>query len=322
MKVFRQYFGILIAGLLLFFLIKPLVETHASLKTVTFQVQWQWLIFSFLLILFYWSVYLYPFATLLRGITQKQVPFRSAWTLFHLANITRYLPGRIWGFVRLLSLSKRFGLSKTAVGGSLTLHVGIETVLGGLFGLSLLFSKQMRDTTEGILEKMSGHTVLWGFAIGGVVVGVLFLIPTLSAHTRRVVKTLKEIGHPLFQKPFWKRRWLHIFVSHVLLWMCQGLAFALFVRSLAPVQWADTGVIAACYAFAWIIGFLSFLTPGGLGIREGLLGLLLANYIPIQQATLAALLCRVWGLSAEGVLAGIAFFVQRRSPSTPPVGFR
>ena len=80
------------------------------------------------------------------------------------------------------------------------------------------------------------------------------------------------------------------------------------------------GVIAACYAFAWIIGFLSFLTPGGLGIREGLLGLLLANYILIQQATLAALLCRVWGLSAEGILAGIAFFVQRRlssSSSTP-----
>ena len=96
-EAFRQYFGILIAGLLLFFLIKPFVQTHASVKTVTFQVQWQRLIFSFLLILFYSSVYLYPFATLLSGITQKQVPFRSAWTLFHLANITRYLRGRIWG---------------------------------------------------------------------------------------------------------------------------------------------------------------------------------------------------------------------------------
>ena len=159
----------------------------------------------------------------------------------------------------------------------------------------------MRDTTQGVLEKMSGHTVLWGFTIGGIVVGTLFLIPALSVHTRRVVKTFKEIGQPLFQKPFWKHKWLHIFVSHVLLWGCQGLAFALFVRSFASVQWTDTGVIAACYAFAWIIGFLSFLTPGGLGIREGLLGLLLANYMPIEQATLAALLSRVWMLSAEGV---------------------
>ena len=119
------------------------------------------------------------------------------------------------GVIRLLSLSKRFGLSKTAVGSSFTLHVGIETILGGLFGLSVLFSQQIRDATQGILEKMSGHTVLWGLAIGGIVVGALFLIPTLSVHTRRVVKTFKEIGQPLFQKPFWKHQWLHIFVSHV-----------------------------------------------------------------------------------------------------------
>ena len=57
--------------------------------------------------------------------------------------------------------------------------------------------------------------------------------------------------------------------------------------------------------------------PGGLGIREGLLGLLLVNYMPIEQATLAALLSRVWMLSAEGVLAGIAFFVQKYTVSLP-----
>lgn len=87
---------------------------------------------SFGIILFYWSAYLSPFATLLSGITEKHVPFRAAFTLFHLANITRYLPGRIWGVVRLLSLSRQFGLSKTAAGSSLTLHVGTETTLGGL----------------------------------------------------------------------------------------------------------------------------------------------------------------------------------------------
>ena len=266
MKTFRQYFGILIAGLLLFFLVKPLVQTHASLKTVTFQVQWQWLIFSFFLILFYWSVYLYPFATLLSGITQKQVPFRSAWTLFHLANITRYLPGRIWGFVRLLSLSKGFGLSKTAVGGSLTLHVGIETMLGGLLGSCLLFSKQMRDTTQSILEKMSGHTVLWGVAIGGVLVGALFLIPILSVHTRRVVKTLKEIGHPLFQKPFWKRQWLYIFVSHVFTLDVPGTCFC----SVCPEPLACAVDRHGCYrcVLCICVGNRVFKFPYPRGVRH------------------------------------------------------
>ena len=305
MKTLRQSLGYLIAGILLYFLIKPFLQTHTELKDATFQVQWGWLVCSFGIILFYWSAYLSPFATLLSGITQKHVPFRAAFTLFHLANITRYLPGRIWGVVRLLSLSRQFGLSKTAVGSSLTLHVGIETALGGLIGLSLLFSPKMRETAVGMLDKISGHTTLLSLACLGILVVTLFLMPKVSTHTREFLKTLTSLGQH-------SRLWMNVIAGHILLWICQGFAFFLFVQSFAPVQWADAGVLTACFAFAWIIGFLSFLTPGGLGIREGLLGLLLANYMPAPQATLVALLCRVWMLSAEIVLAGVAFALDRK----------
>ena len=312
MKTLRQYGGFLIAGILLFFLIKPFLQTHTQLKDITFQVQWQWFLLSFCLILLYWSAYLYPFATLLSGITQKQVSFGNAFTLFHLANITRYLPGRIWGVVRLLSLSKQFGLSKTVVGSSLTLHVGVETAIGGVIALSLLFSKQTRETAQTVLEKISGHILLFTLVGLGFIAGVLFLIPIVSTHARQFLKRLRATGTPLFQKSF-RYQWLKIFASHILLWCCQGFAFFLFVRSLAPVPWTDVGILTACYAFAWIVGFLSFLTPGGLGVREGLLSLLLSSYMPLSQATLVALFCRVWILSAELVLAGATFCLRKKS---------
>jgi len=310
MKTLRQYLGILLAGVLLFFLIKPFVQAHTHLKEGTFQIQWQWILPSFGLLLLYRIVYTWPFATLLSDMTQTHVPFRNAFTLFHLANITRYLPGRIWGFVRLLSLSHRFGLSKTATASSLILHVGIETALGGLIAMFLLFSKHTQDTAQTVLEKISGHTLLFTLVGLGFIAGVPFLIPTLSTHVHRFLKTLWASCSPLFQKSIWPR-WLHIITRHILLWCCQGLAFFLFVRSLVLVGWTDAGILTACYAFAWLIGFLSFLTPGGLGIREGLLGLLLSNYMSVSQAMLVALLCRVWMLSAELVLAGVAFFLNK-----------
>ncbi|MCY3740945.1 MAG: hypothetical protein OXH00_07985 [Candidatus Poribacteria bacterium] len=323
MKTFRQSFGILIAGALLFFLIKPFIQAHKQLEDITLQIQWRWLVTSFGFILLYRSFYVWPFTMLLRCITPGgHVWFRNAFALFHLANITRYLPGRIWGVVRLLSLSHRFGLSKTAVGGSLTLHVGIETALGGFIAMSLLSSKQMRDTALSVLEKISGHTLLFTLAVVGAIAGMLFLIPKVSVHARQALKTLREIGQPFCQKSFWCSAaclrgdgGVGILASHILLWSCQGFAFYLFVRSLAPVAWADAGILTACYAFAWIVGFLSFLTPGGLGIREGLLGLLLSSYMPVPQATLVALLCRIWMLSAELILASIAFFLNMTETS-------
>ena len=180
MKILRQYIGYLIAGILLYFLIKPFLQTHTAVEDATYEIHWGWLLCSFGTILFYWSAYLYPFVTLLRGFTGCRVSFRDAFTLFHLANITRYLPGRIWGVVRLLSLSRRFGLSKTAVGSSLTGHVGIETAIGGLIALSLLFSKQMQGTAIEVLEKMQGQTLLWALAVMVLLAGGLFLIPKLA----------------------------------------------------------------------------------------------------------------------------------------------
>lgn len=317
MKTVRQSLGYLIAGILLYFLIKPFLQTHTAVKDATFEIHWGWLLCSFGAILFYWSAYLYPFATLLRGLTGCRVSFRDAFTLFHLANITRYLPGRIWGFVRLLSLSERFGLSKTAVGSALTLHVGIETALGGLIGVSLIFSESMRETALSVFQTLIGNnnTRLLPIGIVFLLIGLLFLMPRLSSKARYFLKTLRDTGTPLFSKPF-RYRWLHLFVIHLLLWCCQGMAFFLFVKSLSAVQWGDALGLTGSFAFAWIVGFLSFLTPGGLGIREGLLGVLLSNYMPVAQATRVALVCRVWMLTAEILLAAVAFFLYR-SPRCP-----
>ncbi|MDE0314703.1 MAG: lysylphosphatidylglycerol synthase domain-containing protein [Candidatus Poribacteria bacterium] len=311
MKSVRQYIGILITGILLFYLVKPFLQTHTTLKYVDFQIQWHWLLFSFGLIIFHLSAYLYPLTKLLNGVTEKSVSFRDAWLLFHLSNVTRYLPGRIWGVIRFLSLCKQFGLSKTAVGSSLTLHVGIETFLGGILAVSLLFSHQMRGVVQGVLKKFTENAFIAIVAIIVILVGSFFLIPMLSSKARQFTKTLRDIGELLLQKSFWGQ-WVKIIVSHMLLWMCQGFAFFLFVRSLTPVKWMLAGVLSACFAFAWFVGFLSFLTPGGLGIREGLLAILLANYMPTPQATRIALLCRVWMLAAEIALAAIAFLYNRR----------
>ena len=303
----RQLLGYLLAGLLLYCLIRPFVGTQAALKADPSQVGWGWLVCSFGVLLVYRIRYVAPFASLLSGISQKKVTFRDAFTLFHLSNIMRYLPGRIWGVVRLLSLSLRFGLSKTAAGSSLTLHVGVETALGGLIAMTLLLSHPMREMATEVFETLSqGNTVLFTLAGMGILAGGILLIPRLADYARQFLNTL----FPLVGNA---QLCVNVLVSHSLLWCCQGFAFFLFVRGLSPVPWTAMGLLTASFAFAWIVGFLSFLTPGGLGIREGLLGLLLSNYMPTSQAMLVSLLCRLWMLSAEILLAGTAFLLHRKT---------
>jgi len=41
MKTLCQYLGILIAGILLFFLSKPFVQAHKQLEAISLQIQWR-----------------------------------------------------------------------------------------------------------------------------------------------------------------------------------------------------------------------------------------------------------------------------------------
>ena len=52
---------------------------------------------------------------------------------------------------------------------------------------------------------------------------------------------------------------------------------------------------------------MTLITPGGLGVREGILSLLLTSCLPPATATLVALLSRLWVICIEIILAGVAF---------------
>jgi glycosyltransferase 2 family protein len=70
---------------------------------------------------------------------------------------------------------------------------------------------------------------------------------------------------------------------------------------------------AAAYAAAYAAGFLSLLTPAGLGVREGVLVVALAPVLPAGPALVVALLSRLWMMLAELAGAGVAQLAARRT---------
>ena len=91
-----------------------------------------------------------------------------------------------------------------------------------------------------------------------------------------------------------------------------GSAFALLAASITPVTPQQFAALIATWAAAYVIGYLSLLTPGGLGVREGVMILLLAPLFPAPVPTIIALAARLWMIVAEVVGAGIALVVRTR----------
>jgi hypothetical protein len=65
-----------------------------------------------------------------------------------------------------------------------------------------------------------------------------------------------------------------------------------------------------------VIGYLSLLTPSGLGVREGILALLLTEVFAAPLPTIIAIVARLWMVLAELLGAGVSLvFWRQRKPS-------
>jgi hypothetical protein len=104
-------------------------------------------------------------------------------------------------------------------------------------------------------------------------------------------------------------------------WLLLGLSLWVVLRAVAPEQiaWSWSGWLRCTgyIALSYVAGFLAFFTPGGLGVREGLLqqlvaGELIAAVGSEQGRALAwgvALLLRLLWVSAEVIMAAALYLI-------------
>lgn len=305
MRPYLLRWGRLLIGLaILFFLIKHLFSSLTTLKAEMIVLQPFWFTVSLLLLFLYFGGLGIPWGFLYQARREMpKVSFLSGWTFFQLSQLGRYLPGKLGQFVWMLSLSPKFNIDKTTAVFATCLQLIFQCSLGCVLGLPIFlrpeFSLFLQSRFAGV--EMFPKAGLTGIGIVVLFGGVVFLyrrriretLPTLIAQSRAMFAIASV---------------LRLLAVYLLLWTLLGVAFFLFIKSLTPIAISQLIAVTCIYAAAWSIGFLSLITPSGLGVREGVLSLLLTLVgLPSATATLAALLSRFWTLGAQLVLNGIAF---------------
>lgn len=218
-----------------------------------------------------------------------RLPPASAIRIHLWANLGRYIPGKIWQMIGLVNLAGRAGLSPglsatSAVAGQLLALGGASLI--GLLALG----------AEGVLPRIPGR----GAFLAALVLFILLaaVVPTrpraFSILLERVAR-IPGIAPParLAGDRLFGVRWIGL---HALNWLIFGVAFWLLARAFdLPI-----GIPAAAgsFAAAWVIGYASLLAPAGIGVREGILVLLLAPRLG-TDALLLSVVSRLWTTGVE-----------------------
>jgi glycosyltransferase 2 family protein len=226
-------------------------------------------------------------------------PLTAGARIWFLSNLARYVPGNIWSYVGAVELARREGVARRTTLAVMALTQVLSVGVALLVGLPVLLAERARLGRPALLGALA-----------------VALVAAAAAVFRRRLLELARRRFPELEPaelvPSASTVALLV-VGYAAYWLLTGLAFAVFIRSLYPLAAADVPLAAAAYAAAYAAGFLSLLTPAGLGVREGVLVVALAPVLPAGPALVVALLSRLWMMLAELAGAGVAHLAARRT---------
>jgi hypothetical protein len=142
-------------------------------------------------------------------------------------------------------------------------------------------------------------------------VALLCFVGLLPPVSNRWIRLIIKRESPA--QPFRWRDFVLYLVSALATHILVGTGFFLFTRSLVDVTGNAWWSFVGSWSFAATAGLVIILVPYGLGVKEGLLTLLLQAFLPIESATLISLVSRVWTLGSELLIALIIALLFRKN---------
>jgi uncharacterized membrane protein YbhN (UPF0104 family) len=234
----------------------------------------------------------------------SKLGLRVCLRIYLASEFVRYIPGNVWHVLTRMLWVGKYGVSRPVAFASMAIELITKLAAGLLvFSVSLLFWQdygKFSSLLRGSLVDILGVASIIALFIGlhpRVLNGVLNW--ALRRMKREPIQLTLRYSDILF-----------ITLAWCVSWIVAGLAFYVLLLAL----WPDAPLVAlpiciGIYAFAWDIGFVSFFTPSGLGVREAAIVALFALALPLPAglASIMALLSRFVSTLAEVVCVSIAY---------------
>jgi uncharacterized membrane protein YbhN (UPF0104 family) len=268
------------------------------------QVQWSWVLLASLIVLATYAALIQSWRMLLAG-WGGHLGFWTATRIWTIANLGRYIPGKLWSVGALGVLASNAGVSGVAAAGAAIL--GTLLNIGAGFGILALSGTRTLGAFDPWLQ-VTALTASVAF-VAGVAVLPWILPPILRrvAAWRGVTATSQHLPA--------RTLWLSTVING-LSWVGYGLAFLAFTRGVAPHVVATPPVFIGVWTASYLIGYLFLFAPGGVVVREvAMTGALVAlSLAGAPEATFLALASRLW-LTVWELLPGLLSLVFARPTS-------
>ena len=232
---------------------------------------------------------------------ERRVGVAEGAAILLIANLGRYVPGKILALAGVAVLARRRGMSGVrATGAAVTAQMVNLLGAAAVGGWVVVWS--------------AGISEVWKVAAGVAIVAGLAGFLYFGGAGVLLRWVLRRSGHTGDLPDPSGRSLLRLLPGYIGNWVVHGAAFVCLSRGLGLD--IGFGVGTTAFAAAYFMGYVVMIAPGGIGVRESGLTVLLTPILGFEASFVLAALQRVWITAAELAGAAAGAFVLRR-PTVP-----
>jgi uncharacterized membrane protein YbhN (UPF0104 family) len=297
MKILNRVLTVIVVAVIFYFLIRSLVVNWNKIPFAQLRFDAGYVIVSFLFLFAYFLLLTQGWSRIVAEL-DGTLPYRKALYIMSTSQIAKYLPGGIWYTLGRVYLGKTAKI-REEIG---LLSVIFETFLLMLTDLVIFLVAINFLGSKTVLSPMLSVIFI-------VIILVLLYPPLLNALLNIALKLLRRPRVTLKVKYI---NILKLSAYFFAVWICQIAGFYALINSIYPLTPAQIPSITAAYTLSWITGFIVLFAPGGLGVREGMMSILLAPVLPSPLAIVISFITRIWITFFELVMFFIGLATKRQ----------
>lgn len=266
-------------------------------QPIVWTIRWELVVGSLIVTWAMYAALIWGWREVLHGWRQwiKAVDAARIWTI---SSLGKYIPGKVWAIAGMAMMAERNGVSGAAATGSAIIMQLVSMATGAVAALAL--------TGTSLLERVPGGAYgAIALAIGALFCAIALTSPSL---TRRIGFIVRR---PDAVQPVEPASLAAAIFANLIAWGGYGLALQLLALGTMPDVQLPWSMATGAFAASYLAGYLMLLLPGGLGVREGVLFVLLKDTIGPGNALALAAVSRLT-LTVNELGAAVPFLFLRR----------
>jgi glycosyltransferase 2 family protein len=200
----------------------------------------------------------------------------------------KWLPGSIWSYGSRIVSGQSLGLSKKQVSASIAFELILTNIAWATLAATVFFNAEILSLLSPKIELLKSY--LWVPVLVAAIFAVaLFLVRgTIAA----------KLGDLLQLRSVSVSKSARTILHYIVLSLFNATLFWGVISAIPGIE-VSFSVVVALSGIAWLTGFWAIGIPGGLGVREAVITLILTQFGSLEAAIFAAVLWRVIQVGAE-----------------------